>query len=199
MNKIVKERVIFQNYDLEDYENEYKEMFNEEDEDFSESAMWDWVYEMASIDFDEALTTLDNFFDNEVIAFGNVGRWDGVYSGGNVFSDFKKALYAMIEDCDYVKIYDENGHLFVHCTHHDGSCTFEVKELTKKGEEYYDRWEYSYDNRTKEDCHKQLIKRYSRVPNFAHKVYGCKVREYEAPTKEALQNKLDNCARSFYS
>lgn len=199
MNKIVKERVIFQNYDLDDYEEQYKEMCEEDEEEFSENAMWDWVYEMSNIDFEEALCELESFFHNQIIAFGNIGRWNGVYKGGNVFNDFRKAFYSMTEDCDYVKIYDENGHLFVHCTHHDGSCTFEVKELTKEGEEYYDRWEYSYDNRTKEDCHKQLIKRYSKVPNFAHKVYGCKVREYEAPTKEALQNKVNNCARSFYS
>lgn len=199
MNKIVKERVIFQNYDLDSYEEEYKEMCEEDEEEFSENAMWDWVYEMSNIDFEDAFEELKAFFHNQIITFGSIGRWNRVYDGSKVFNNFEDAYWAMTKDCDYVKIYDENGHLFVHCTHHDGSCTFEVKELTKEGEEYYDRWEYSYDNRTESDCHKQLIKRYSKVPNFAHKVYGCKVREYEAPTKEALQNKINNCARSFYS
>ena len=197
MNKIAKERIIFQNYDLDDYEKDYRAEY--EDEDFSEEAMWDYIYEIVNENLEDTIIQLESFFKNQIIAFGNLGRWDGVYSGGAVFNNFRNAFYNITEDCPYIKIYDENGHLFIHCTHHDGSSTFEIKELTKKGEEYYDRWEYSYDSRTKKDCHKQLIERYTTVPNFAHKTYGCKVREYEPITKQSLQNKLNNKAVSFYS
>ncbi len=196
---IAKERIIFQNYDLDGYEEQYKEMCEENGEEFSENAMWDWVYFILDEDFSIALAELENHFNNKIIAFGSVGRWNGVYDGGKVFNNFKDAYWAMTKDCDYVKIYDENGHLFIHCSHHDGSCSFEIKELTKKGEEYFDRWEYSYDNRSERDCHNQIIKRYSKIPNFVHKVYGCKVREYEPTTKESLQKKLNNKAMSFYS
>lgn len=199
MNKLVKERIIFQNYDLDGYEEQYKEMCEEDGEDFNEEAMWRWIDDMVNIDLEDALRELKGFFKNKVIAFGSIGLWNGVFDGGKVFNNFEKAFWDMTKDCDYIKIYDENGHLFVHCTHHDGSHTFEVKELTKKGEEYFERWEYSYDNRTERDCHKQLIAHYTTVPNFAHKIYGCKKREYVEPTKEEIQNKLNNEAKSFYT
>lgn len=199
MNKLAKERIIFQNYDLDGYEEEYKEMCEENGEEFSENAMWNWVYFILDEDFRIALAELENHFNNKVIAFGSIGRWNGVYDGSKIFNNFKDAYWAMTEDCHYIKIYDENGHLFVHCSHHDGSCTFEIKELTKKGEEYYDRWNYGNDSRTEAETNTQIIKRYSIIPNFAHKVYGCKVREYEPTTKESLQKKLNNKAMSFYS
>ena len=33
--------------------------------------------------------------------------------------------------------YDKNGHLYLHCTHHDGSCLFEIKALTEQGYDYF--------------------------------------------------------------
>lgn len=197
-NVIAKERVIFQNYDLDDYEEDYRNEYGE-DEDFSENAMWQWIDDMVSIDFEYTFRELKAFFHNQIIAFGSIGRWNGVYDGGKIFNNFEDAYWEMTKDCDYVKIYDENGHLFIHCSHHDGSCSFEIKELTKKGEEYFDRWEYSYDNRSERDCHNQIIKRYSTIPNFAHKVYGMPRIENEKPTKENMQKKLFNEAKSFYS
>lgn len=199
MDKLVKERIIFQNYDLEEYEKDYRNEYGE-DEDFSEDVMWDCIYDLLDDEFNFAFSDLKSHFKNKVIAFGSIGRWDGVYDGGKVFDDFESAYWQMVKDCDYVKIYDENGHLFVHCSHHDGSCTFEIKELTTKGEEYLDRWEWNFnDKRSERECHNQIVKHYSKIPNFAHKVYGCKAREYVKPTKEEVDKKLFNKARSFYS
>lgn len=179
MNKVTKERIIFDNYD-DDYED-----------DFGNDLMWDL--------YDEAIGELDLLFNNSVVAFGSVGRWNGIFKGGRIYKDIREAIYDITEDCPYIKIYDENGHLFVHCTHHDGSCSFELKAMTKDGEDYYDRWNYGYDNRTERECIEQIVKRYSKLPNAYHNIYGGKVREYVAPTKEVLQNRLYNEARSFYS
>lgn len=179
MDKIAKERIIFDNYN-DDYED-----------DFGNDLMWDL--------YDEKIGELDLLFDNSVVVFGSVGRWNGVFEGGRIYDDIRKAIYDITEDCPYIKIYDENGHLFVHCTHHDGSCSFELKAMTKDGEEYYDRWNYGCDNRTERECIEQIVKRYSKLPNAYHNLYGGKVREYVYPTKEVLQNRLNNIARSFYS
>ena len=197
--KFAKERVIFQNYDLDDYEEEFRLEFTDEDGYLDENAMWDCIYDTVNMDFEIVFEELKHFFNNQIIAFGSIGRWDGVYSGGKIFNNFEDAYWYLTKDCDYVKIYDENGHLYIHCTHHDGSCSFELKELTSKGQEYYDNWNYGCDNRTEQHCHEQIIKRYSKIPNFVHKYYGCPKLEYIKPKKEDIQNKLNNCAVSFYS
>ena len=143
-NIIAKERVLFDNYDMDNYYKWAKECIKEEEldeEEFSDSEIEDIAYDLMSEDFDTILSELKNFFgDNEIICFGNVGLWNGVYDCGKIFGDFEEAFYSMIKDCHYYKIYDENGHLFVHCTHHDGSCTFEIKIINEKGKDYYRNW-----------------------------------------------------------
>lgn len=200
MNKIAKERIIFQNYDLEAYEKDYRLEYADENGEIDENDMWNYIYDSLDIEFECAFSDLCSFFNNQIIAFGSVGLWHGVYEGGKIFNNFEEAYWRLTKDCDYVKIYDENGHLYIHCSHHDGSCSYEIKELTTKGEEYYDNWNYGCDNRTEKQCHNQIIKKYSKIPNFANKIYGCPKREYEEATKESLKNNLYNhSAVSYYS
>lgn len=84
------------------------------------------------------------------------------------------------EDCDYIRIYDENGHLFLKCSHHDGTNLYEIKKVTKRGIDYIDKWESNWsDNRSEEYIHDQIMKRYSVLPHFMHTVYGCPKIEYK--------------------
>ena len=205
-NVIARERILFDNYDMDSYYKWAEECLKENcegEEEFSDSEIEEVAYDLVSQDFDIILSELENFFgDNEIICFGSIGRWNGVYDGGKIFGDFKDAFYFMIKDCWYYKIYDENGHLFVHCSHHDGSCTFEIKIINEKGKDYYrnwNEWVIPSDKRTEREVHSQIIKRYSTIPNFAHKVYGMPRIENEKPTKENMQKKLFNEAKSFYS
>ena len=131
------------------------------------------------------------------LTIGEVGLWHGVYKAGKI-GDFENLWYKAIKDCDYIKVYDENGHLYLTCSHHDGTCHFEIKEITPKGREYLDRWEWGDDNRTEEYTHNQIYKRYSKLPRYAEKVMGCKAKEYIKPTKADLIDKLNNGAKSFY-
>ena len=62
---------------------------------------------------------------------------------------FNVLFVEFFKDCAYVKIWDENGHLYLTCSHHDGTCHFEIKEITDEGYEYYDRWNYGCDNRNR--------------------------------------------------
>lgn len=82
-------------------------------------------------------------------------------------------FYKAMTDCDYFRIYDENGHMYLTCSHHDGTNHFEIKIVTEKG--------------------------YTVLPRFAEKIYGCKAREYEPMTKANVISKLNNEAKSFYS
>ena len=49
-------------------------------------------------------------------------------------------MYAITKDCDYVKVWSENGHLYVQASHHDGTHNVELKLITDKGWETYDNW-----------------------------------------------------------
>ena len=207
MNKLPKERIIFDNYDLwEQYpDDDLKEMAVEcewvdEDDEITDEMLNDWRYEQSEFDWDNAKYELTKFFEGKTVGyFGSVGLWHGVYKAGQI-GEFWKLFNEAIEDCWYWKFYDENGHMYLTCSHHDGTCHFEIKEVTDKGTEYLNRWEYNYDDKRSEQAvHNQIYKRYSRLPNFAHKVYGCRVREYEPATKKKLVDMLNNEARSRYT
>ena len=208
-NKIAKERTIYNNYDLyETYTDKViMDMAREcewikEDEEVSDNQIDVWRYELDKEDHYEAIEQLKEFFNGKTVGFfGEVGLWHGTYKAGKI-GDFENLYYKAIRDCDYIKIYDENGHLYLTCSHHDGTNCFEIKVVTDKGKDYLENWEYDYyinDKRTEEYVHNQIYKRYSKLPRFAEEVYGCKAREYEPITKGRLIDKLNNQASSRYS
>lgn len=208
-NKIAKERIIYNNYDL--YEKYTDKVIMdvarecewiEEDEEVSDDQIDEWRYELDEGDYDIAIEQLKEFFKGKTVGFfGEIGLWHGIYKAGKI-GDFETLYYKAIRDCDYIKIYDENGHLYLTCSHHDGTCCFEIKILTDKGKDYLENWEYDYyinDKRTEEYVHNQIYKKYSKLPRFAEEVYGCKAREYEPITKGRLIDKLNNQTSSRYS
>lgn len=86
-------------------------------------------------------STFSEHSGNPLIAAGCIGRWNGTRTGFSVFEDFKDMLSgpdSPFKDCEIEKIWDENGHLFIHGTHHDGSVTVELKQLSDAGREAYD-------------------------------------------------------------
>lgn len=206
-NRIPVERTIYNNYCLlETYpDKEIKAYFMEEngyeEDEITDEMIWEERHFLDEINWEEESERLKKFFldGNKWILFGTVGRWDGLYRAGTLFDTFDDFFYKATRDCDYWKFYDENGHLYLTCSHHDGTCCYEIKEVTAKGIDYFDNWEYNWnDKRSEEYIHTQIINRYSRLPRFAEKVYGCKRTEYQPATKSALIDRLNNQAKSFY-
>ena len=204
--KIPAERTIYNNYDLwETYPDaDIKEMFLEnghEEDEITDNMILEERYFQDECDWDNAKYELEKFFKNgnKWILVGSVGRWDGIYRAGTLFDTFDDFFYEAAQDCQYWKFYDENGHLYLTCSHHDGTCHYEIKEVTDEGQRYYENWEDNWDDkRTEEYVHTQIFNKYSRLPRFAEKVYGCKRYEYEPITKSGLIDKLNNQAKSFY-
>lgn len=205
-NKIAKERVIYDNYDLwEKYPDETIDMIArecewvDEDEEITDEMRMEWRYREDEWDWECEQDYLEKFFKGKTVGFfGEIGLWHGTYKAGNI-GDFWKLYYEAVQDCAYIKIYDENGHLYLTCSHHDGTNHFEIKVLNDDAEDYYDRWSYGNDNRKEYEVITQIYKRYSKIPRFVEKVYGCKAREYEPITKGRLIDKLNNQARSNYA
>ena len=109
-----------------------------------------------------------------------LGRWDGCYAAGTVFegSNVLSVFCKSLTDCDYWKIYDINGHFYFKGSHHDGDVNYEIKRLTEKGEIYFELWENGFDQRNEKYVHEQIEKYYSRLPHFAHKMYGVPKMEF---------------------
>lgn len=206
MNKIAKERIIYNNYNPWDTypDDVLKEMALEcgwvdNEDEITEEMLCQWRFEEMDNDWDNEKEMLENFFEGKTVGFfGSVGLWHGIYKCGDI-GEFWTLYYKAIKDCDYIKIYDENGHMYLTCSHHDGTNHFEIKILNDDAEDYYDRWSYGTDNRKEYEVITQIYKRYSKIPRYMQSVYGCKAREYEPITKGGLINKLNNQASSRYS
>ena len=95
---------------------------------------------------------------------GTCGRWNGRVKGVKFIETFRD-LSTAINHLDYIKITDENGHLYIEGYHHDGSDSYEIKQLTAKG------YEYARSNYLAHTCklHETIMNNnfYSRLPRLA--------------------------------
>ena len=195
-----KERVIYDSMDMfdddlwnetkqeiwnQDYEgHELEELSTRDDYEPSDDRVWQWIY----ADMDDRWTMeydqLKDFFNGKgrLLCLGTIGRWTGRHSAGRIFGDFESLVSAVLDGCEYSKIWDENGHLYIEGTHHDGTNRMEIKILTERGYEYYDRWSWAlHDDRREYEVYEALAKnsRYAHIPCYAERQYGCKRYEYE--------------------
>lgn len=206
--KIPTQRTIYNNYNLwETYsDKDIREWLIDggyEEDEITDEMIWTERYMQDKTDWENAQYELKDFFlnnGNKWMIFGEVGRWNGIRKAGTLFDTFDDFFYKAAKDCHSIHFYDENGHLYLTCSHHDGTCHYEIKEVTNKGIQYLENWEDNWnDKRSESYVHTQIFNRYSRLPRFAEKVFGCPKIEYQPVTKSALIDRLNNQAKSFYS
>lgn len=183
------ERIIYNDWDYltTEYENEIREFCFEEYaedhgwqsvEDVPESFLWNVINDCRNMEWEDAEGCLKDFFDNEIfLCRGTVGRWNGDFDAGNIVYSFDELADAW-RDCDYIKLYDINGHFYIEATHHDGTNCFEVKKVTEAGAEYIDNHYWNYSDR---ELHERLFNNshYTHLPHFANSIYGCPKIEYK--------------------
>lgn len=92
------------------------------------------------------------FKNGHYMLMGYCGRWNGKAACGT-FLDSVETLIRGISHLDYLKIYDENGHLYISGSHHDGDDFYEIKKLTNKGYELASS--YYFEN--SKDFHQKLF------------------------------------------
>ena len=102
--------------------------------------------------------------NGDCLLTGVCGRWNGPSLGGKFIRNFHD-LITCIEHLDYLKIIDRNGHLIIEGCHHDGSDSYELKQLTRRGREYARQSDYARD----EQLHTTIMNLnfYSKVPRLA--------------------------------
>lgn len=179
-----KERVIFDNYDIEEiWLEEAKENFDSMNP--SEEQLWDVMAFLSADWWDQVRLDLSLFcFGSTWIMVGVNEKWNGKFAAGTVFDDFTEMFCKAAKDCDYWKIWDENGHLYFQCSHHDGTNCYEIKRVTEKGEAYLENWKNNWDDkRSEEYIHKKIMEKYSVLPRYAETELGLPKREYEEERK----------------
>lgn len=181
--KEAQRRTIYNNYNLwDDYEEFAREnLADNGNENPSNDEIWEEIYLQDSFNWDDEKERLENFFAEGTWILRGINEfWYGRKEAGIIFTDFMDMFNKATTDCDYVHIYDENGHLFLKCSHHDGTNFYEIKKVTDKGIDYIDRWKDNWnDKRTEEYIHDRVMEKYSTLPHFAHTVYGCLKVEYK--------------------
>lgn len=155
---------------LSDAKNCCRDQKWETEDDIPEDTVTQAVYLNDQFDFDEFKYSFGKFLKESNTGFilcGTCGRWNGRYNGGCFVNNFDD-LYKFWKDCDYIKVYDENGHLYMKATHHDGTNYAELKELTNKGVEYKVKHYWDSD----EETHNVIFNNnfYSKLPHYAHKM-----------------------------
>lgn len=111
-------------------------------EQYDDAGLAEHSLGLRDYDFEMEAAALDSYLvGSSLIISGTIERWDGMRGGFSVFDDLEGLLYGSdspFADCEIQKVWDENGHLFIHGAHHDGGVTVEMRQLTDSGIEAYE-------------------------------------------------------------
>lgn len=171
--------ILYSNYDL-DLESAREFLFETQGEekgwksadDVPENDVYEQAYHEDELNWQDFKYELEKFIDGDYwLVMGEVGLWNGKHKSGKVVHSVDELSVAW-KDCDYIEFTDKNGHLYLKCSHHDGTNMFEIKHLNQKGLEYTENHWDEYDS----VVHSFLFSSnfYTALPHFAKRIYGCR-------------------------
>lgn len=162
-------KIIATYFDNTDYDFDlYKESFQEcreltdvEMEDVTDDEIYSFISDSLEMDYDDFFSNLQfsKFMDTPCVVTGSLGLWHGRHSIiPETFSDIEDAIKKCVENMDYCSIKQVYGHLEVTGIHHDGSNTFEIHLLNKRGIDASERieWEDGKADLTNKIYHKAI-------------------------------------------
>lgn len=157
-------------WDEEEMKAMYKECYEETP---SEETLQQYIYDTNQDCLDDEKSNV-KFYENihgqkQYIILADCGLWYGRRDGGKIITGLWNAISQCFED--YNEIYEEGGRLKVTAHHHDGTNYFQIKELTKRGEEFAERHKWDMSDR---ELHKKLFNdsHYSRNVRAFKEIYG---------------------------
>ena len=117
----MKERFIWSNMDIknDDWEEGFKDWceFNGLEPEYMN--IDEYINDTLSEDLDEERMNLDKEVDGVIVAFADLGLWDGHHQGAKIFgTNVSKILYD--SNCDYAKWYCDRWNVRFEGAHHDG-------------------------------------------------------------------------------
>jgi hypothetical protein len=172
---------LFNNYYSKETEEETRQyLFDEKNDDeqwknkeeIPDNDVWEEMNFQNEINWEDFEIEFTQFIQgNQWLVCGSFGGWRGRQAAGSLISSFRELSVAW-QDCDYIDIYDENGHLYIKCSHHDGTNYYELKRVTPKGYEFLSNNYYKPDEETHEKAFNCNL--FTALPHYAHTVWGCK-------------------------
>ena len=171
-----KEITIYDNYYSLDREKEIREFLLETSDGYSstddipDERVWDEMDFQDREQWSDVTAELSTLFAKDVyLLTGTCGKWYGPVQGGRFIRSIRDFL-TCLGHLECVRIYDRNGHFYIHGSHHDGSDDYELKRLTHKGYELADKNQFAKDRK----LHNAIMhcNFYSALPRYAQKVYG---------------------------
>ena len=171
-----KETIIFDTYYDSEREKETREFLFEDYPDewtspeaIPEQRVLDEI-ELQNCELWEDITDcLASLLDEDCyLLTGYLGSWRGNLDGGKFIKSIDYFL-DVTEHLNDIKIIDQNGHLIIEGSHHDGSDRYELKKLTRKGYELANKNYFANDR----ELHNTIMKTnfYSALPRFAKALY----------------------------
>lgn len=155
-NEITEEKV--------EYARQY--LLEENGEEPTDSELWNFLNVDDDINWDVFEREYEKYFNtNNFVVKASLERWDGRFNSGKILTSGWSDFVEIIGKYDYISIVDNNGHLEVVGRHHDGTDYFEIRELTRKGDEYANG--YHYDKSESEDAQAVRNNFHSRLPRLA--------------------------------
>ena len=147
----------------------------ESEEEITDEMIWDEMHCLEEEYWDDFSYELKHFFEksNAWLLTGSIGRWDGNCRGGYIFNTFEE-FCRCFEGCNYIEITDDEGHLKIKCSHHDGTNFYEVKCVSGFVYEWYNNHEYYIYDKGKVYTKMWNNNFMTSLPHFARDVYGCK-------------------------
>lgn len=132
---------VFPSY--EDYV-ENCELFDCDPDDEDSQDYWDYASKVNDADYNEDMRAIEYSEDNEhrCVITGSLGLWNGrpaikpVVCGSLV-----KAIKKCFGSCDDLRVNFEDGVYKVSAIHHDGTNSFEIHKLSKKGNSVAEKWD----------------------------------------------------------
>lgn len=138
MDKNVKNYLLIttnQQFEYSDY-LEYCEMNEITPMDENSQEFFEWCD-------DETQTNIECDFDNlecakianaDFVLTGSIGRWNGTFDIKPMhYTSLTKAIKAAIGECDYYDVRYIDGVIEISASHHDGTNSFKLRLLSKKG------------------------------------------------------------------
>lgn len=166
MKKNKKVTLYSNEFDSERYEAARQFLLEESGEEPTDSEIFEELCVEDDINWDVFESEYKEYFNtNNFVVRANLGRWCGRFESGRIMTSGWKDFLRVIQHYDYLEIVDNNGHLEIVGTHHDGRDYFEIRELTRKGDEYADG--YHYDKSESKDAQAVWNNFHSRLPRLA--------------------------------
>ena len=166
MKKDKKVTLYSNEFDSDRYEEARKFLLEESGEEPTDSEVFEELNVENDINWDDFESEYKEYFNtNNFVVRANLGRWFGRFESGKIMTGGWNGFLRILQNYDYLEIVDNNGHLEIVGRHHDGRDYLEIRELTRKGDEYANG--YHYDKSEPEDAQAVWNNFHSRLPRLA--------------------------------